>query len=593
MSSLPNTVEARSPRSSENDGPPLSTAVRAHARKLRKRADTGLEMPDRVLDSVAQHAPDEETAAHVLDLAWHWARVPWWALEEIGAHDGDGLAVAVYVAVRSFADFDGEEARRPHRAIARRAGCSRDTAKRRLRDLRSMGVVGWDSGQSNGRPNLYSVPLDPPAEIDTEHPELFARVPTWALELIAAVEDGELRDPDGPEDREQRVRADGGAVAALTALRKHVEFTPDGEPAEYVPPTSNKPLRRIAGLGKNRLTGRLLALRRMGVVSWPERTNLRHAHQYRAPIYPRDFHIPYLVVTHEDNEGNSAERGQGVALSGDRVVLSGDRGSAERGRTKSQYREPFSESHLSDEGADGADEEETNSERGQRRKETEDLSPTAESVSGRTTGGRSAAADAQKVRRRIREYCREHGHQIPTAEALDRVAPAVVEAADPLDDDPGELLPDLLEFLAGSKGRRRTPHWPDFLDLHDAADGKILAHVAAHARAWARERPDGADTLADASLRLETAVEAMLMIPAEKAEKWAGLVPEMQGLEVPARVYHPETVERAGGGDSMGGDLKGLFPYAAVEIGAVEAVEVHEEAPQGMTMIGGHAIPVD
>lgn len=68
--------------------------------------------------------------------------------------------VAVYSALRSFADSQSDECWPSHRAISERAGVSLNTAKRVLRDLRDEGWIGWEERrQQNGSltSNLYQV----------------------------------------------------------------------------------------------------------------------------------------------------------------------------------------------------------------------------------------------------------------------------------------------------------------------------------------------------------------------------------------------------------------------------------------------------
>lgn len=68
--------------------------------------------------------------------------------------------IAVYCALRSFADNESEECWPSHRTISERARVSLNTAKRVLKDLRDEGWIGWvERRQANGSltSNMYQV----------------------------------------------------------------------------------------------------------------------------------------------------------------------------------------------------------------------------------------------------------------------------------------------------------------------------------------------------------------------------------------------------------------------------------------------------
>lgn len=102
----------------------------------------------------------------------HFVRVPTALLDAVADSDSDldGLAIAVYTALRSYADFGSEEgaAVRDQMAAAR-AGCSVSTFKRRRNRLLNAGWIDWESGQDMGVVNRYTV-HDAPRVGQTELP---------------------------------------------------------------------------------------------------------------------------------------------------------------------------------------------------------------------------------------------------------------------------------------------------------------------------------------------------------------------------------------------------------------------------------------
>lgn len=91
-----------------------------------------------------------------------FAIVPLWLLDAINAHKpgGMGSALAVYVALHRWADYDTGECWPSHKRIGDAAGISASTVKAALRLLRDIGAVSWVSTTTDDGdpgPNLYTV----------------------------------------------------------------------------------------------------------------------------------------------------------------------------------------------------------------------------------------------------------------------------------------------------------------------------------------------------------------------------------------------------------------------------------------------------
>ncbi len=93
-------------------------------------------------------------------MAGTFVMIPVALLNEVAdpASDLDGLAIAVWVALRSYADFGSEEgAFVTDRVAAPRSGCSVPTFKRHRQALRKAGWIDWESGKEAGRSNRYTI----------------------------------------------------------------------------------------------------------------------------------------------------------------------------------------------------------------------------------------------------------------------------------------------------------------------------------------------------------------------------------------------------------------------------------------------------
>lgn len=91
-------------------------------------------------------------------MAGHFIKVPIALLDAVAdpGSDLDGLAILVWIALKSFADFGSEEGAVVRDQVATaRAGCSWSTFKRRRKSLQESGWLDWQSNA--GRSNRYIV----------------------------------------------------------------------------------------------------------------------------------------------------------------------------------------------------------------------------------------------------------------------------------------------------------------------------------------------------------------------------------------------------------------------------------------------------
>lgn len=86
----------------------------------------------------------------------YFAQVPFALLKD---EDADAHTVAVYAALRSYADFSDprQGAKVSDKSAAKRAGCSPRTFRDRRDKLQEMGWIEWESGKKDGRPNAYVI----------------------------------------------------------------------------------------------------------------------------------------------------------------------------------------------------------------------------------------------------------------------------------------------------------------------------------------------------------------------------------------------------------------------------------------------------
>lgn len=94
------------------------------------------------------------------EMGGNFVKIPMALLNAVAdpLSDLDAFAIAVWVALRSYADFGSEEgATVRDQVAAARAGCSVPTFKRRRKSLQQAGWVDWRSGKITGRSNRYIV----------------------------------------------------------------------------------------------------------------------------------------------------------------------------------------------------------------------------------------------------------------------------------------------------------------------------------------------------------------------------------------------------------------------------------------------------
>lgn len=384
--------------------------------------------------------PEREALAALRDVQEDrppaWISTPVEALDTIRErHDGERygyLSIAVYVAVGFYTPYGGEELAATVGQIARAAGCSERSARRRLRILEELDLLEEiETKGGRGRPGRWRRPID--------SDDRQARTPYWMPAAVSLSDD-----------------LDAAALALYAGMREHVRYD-DGATVDVAAAT----LQAASLTGRTTFYGARSDLLEAGAVGQDDARGV-----YLTPRTPSENGILYLVDMlgltdkggHSQHERRSLTTRKAVTNNTRTRPLLQDRNED----TSVSSTRPFT---LAGAGGRGRPRRTPRGEANSvgQRTETDDLQPSADSVPGRTTEGRSGAAAEESAPETWSELAAQlddspefpsRDHPVQVAETPDGVP--IRAWAEETEDD--------LEIIVVRAGERSSTPLPGYLD---------------------------------------------------------------------------------------------------------------------------------